>query len=71
MHLPLATSASRNVDELADGVLRLLSDRSQAKEIGWYARQFIEKNFSAEEMAAKTTDFYKRVIKEYEENSRR
>ncbi|HOW34938.1 MAG TPA: glycosyltransferase family 4 protein [Candidatus Omnitrophota bacterium] len=60
-----------NVDELEQGIMRLLSDLPKAKELGRNARQFIERNFSAEEMAVKTADFYKRILKEYEENSRR
>ncbi len=44
---------------LAELVIRLLKDPEEARMMGRRAREFIEKNFSAADMAAKTIEVYK------------
>lgn len=57
-----------HADELADALIHLLNEPKKAKEIGQRARQWIERNFSVDEMAAKTASFYQCVVKDYEKN---
>lgn len=54
--------APRDVDGLANSLIRLLEDESFAKSIGKRGRQKVLEKFSAEEMAQRTVSLYKQIL---------
>ncbi len=48
---------------LARAIIKILKDPIKAQEMGSLARQFIEKEFSSEQMVNKTMDLYNRLLK--------
>ncbi len=47
---------------LASRLLRLLTDRSQARRMGAESRRIAERSFSVEAMVAQTCAFYEKVV---------
>jgi len=52
---------SQDSDALAEAILDLLNDRKKALALGRAAREFIEQNFSAQTMGAKTIAVYEKL----------
>lgn len=53
-----------NIEEFAEVLFRLLSDRGKMAEMGWCGREFVIEKFSPEKLAERHEEFYKRFLPE-------
>ncbi len=51
-----------NSEQLAGAIIDLLANPQEAQAMGWQARVFIEREYSAEQMARRTVEMYERIL---------